>query len=65
MGAQPKKKTSKSKKNLRRNHDHISVGSIVLCSHCRRPHLAHHVCANCGYYAGRQVLPDEQPAATS
>ena len=61
MGAQPKKKTSKSRKNQRRSHDTLSFGAIVLCSHCRRPHLAHHVCPNCGYYAGREVIP-EKPA---
>ena len=59
MGALPKRKTSHSRKNSRRAHDKLTVGSIILCSHCRRPHLAHHVCPNCGYYAGREVLPEE------
>lgn len=59
MGAQPKKKTSHAKKNSRRSHDQARVGSIILCSHCRRPHLAHHVCPNCGYYAGREVVPEK------
>lgn len=65
MAAQPKKKTSHSKKNQRRSHDKISLGSIVLCSHCRRPHLSHHVCPNCGYYAGREVIRDEPDRAAS
>lgn len=64
MGAQPKKKTSSSRKNQRRRHDRLSFGSIVLCSHCRRPHLAHHVCLNCGYYAGREVVPEKPPRPT-
>lgn len=61
MGAQPKRRTSRSKRDQRRSHDSLHIGSIVLCSHCRRPHLAHRVCPNCGYYAGREVVP-EKPA---
>lgn len=61
MAAQPKRKTSHSRKNSRRSQDRLTVGSIVLCSHCRRPHLTHHVCPNCGYYAGREVVPEEAP----
>jgi large subunit ribosomal protein L32 len=59
MGAQPKRKTSHAKKNQRRSHDALTVGAIVLCSHCRRPHLAHHVCPNCGYYAGHEVVVEK------
>jgi large subunit ribosomal protein L32 len=59
MGAQPKKKTSHSKKNMRRSHDRVAVGALVHCSHCRRPHRAHHMCPNCGYYAGREVVAEE------
>jgi large subunit ribosomal protein L32 len=59
--AQPKKKRSNSRKGNRRRHDRLPLGAIVLCSHCRRPHIAHHVCPNCGYYAGREVVP-EKPA---
>lgn len=58
MPAQPKRKSPHSKKNSRRSQDKLTVGSIVLCSHCRRPHLAHHVCPNCGYYDGREVVPE-------
>jgi large subunit ribosomal protein L32 len=56
MGAQPKKKTSHSKTNSRRSQDKLKVGALVLCSHCRQPHVSHHVCFNCGYYGGRQVI---------
>lgn len=59
--AQPKKKKSSRRRDLRRTHDVLRIGSIVLCSHCRRPHLAHHVCPNCGYYDGREVVA-EKPA---
>ncbi|MBV9278998.1 MAG: 50S ribosomal protein L32 [Chloroflexi bacterium] len=63
--AQPKKKTSHSTKNQRRSHDRLTIGSIVLCSHCRRPRLNHHVCPNCGYYDGREVVREEPARPTS
>lgn len=65
MTAQPKKKISHARKNSRRSQDNIKLGAIILCSHCRRPHLSHHVCPNCGYYAGREVIPDELDRAAS
>lgn len=61
MPAVPKKKTSKARKNMRRTHDRLEIGAIVLCSHCHRPQRAHHVCPHCGYYNGREVIP-EKPA---
>ena len=61
MGAQPKRKHSRARVRNRRSQDRIKLGAIVLCSHCRRPHLDHHVCPNCGYYAGREAIP-EKPA---
>jgi large subunit ribosomal protein L32 len=42
----------------------LSVGALVLCAHCRKPHLSHHVCPNCGYYNGREVIAPE-PARSS
>ena len=57
MGAQPKKKMSHRRKNMRRSHDRAAFGQINLCSHCRRPAISHHVCPHCGYYAGREVVP--------
>jgi large subunit ribosomal protein L32 len=64
MGAQPKRKTTHAKKNQRRSHDRVSVGALVLCSHCRRPHLSHHVCPNCGYYASREVIAPKPASPT-
>lgn len=60
MGAQPKRRRTSSVRRQRRSHDKAAFGQIVLCSHCRRPHLSHHVCANCGYYNGREVLTFEE-----
>lgn len=63
MTAHPKKRMSRSRKFNRRAHDHLTLGSIVICSHCRHPHLNHHVCPTCGFYAGREVIADETERA--
>lgn len=65
MGALPKRKASRSRRKQRRHHDKAAFGQIILCSHCRRPHLSHRVCPNCGYYAGREIVtpkPDRPSA---
>ncbi len=56
--AVPKKKTSKSKKNMRRSHDSISAPGISTCSQCQEPKLPHRVCANCGTYKGKEIITD-------
>ena len=58
--AVPKKKKSRSKIGARRSHDHISVPAIVECPTCGEPKVAHHVCPNCGKYAGRVVIESEE-----
>jgi large subunit ribosomal protein L32 len=56
--AVPKKKTSKSKKNMRRSHDHVAVPNVVYCE-CGEATLPHRACTKCGTYRGRQVLRKE------
>ena len=53
--AVPKKKTSKSKKNMRRSHHGVSVPKIINCS-CGEPRLPHRICPSCGSYRERQVI---------
>ena len=52
----PKKKTSRSKRNMRRSHDGLEAPSVATCSNCGSLVRPHHVCASCGYYAGREVV---------
>lgn len=54
--AVPKKKTSKSKKNMRRAHDGISAPGISTCEQCQEPKMPHRACANCGTYKGKEVI---------
>jgi large subunit ribosomal protein L32 len=50
--AVPKRRTSKRKKRARNTHKvapKIVVQSCPKCGELKRPH---HVCENCGFYAG-------------
>ena len=55
MAVQQNKK-SKSKKGMRRSHHHVAIPSVVFCQ-CGEATLPHKVCAACGQYRGRQVVP--------
>lgn len=54
--AVPKKKTSKSRRNMRRSHDALAVNSAVECSNCGELKRSHHICPACGHYDGREVV---------
>jgi large subunit ribosomal protein L32 len=54
--AVPKKKTSKSKKGMRRSHDGLPAGNIVECNNCGIFKVPHHVCIACGWYAGKVII---------
>ncbi|MDX8393771.1 MAG: 50S ribosomal protein L32 [Mariprofundales bacterium] len=54
--ATPKRKTSTSKRNMRRSHDAIKTYKVQECPECGEPVRPHHACAGCGMYRNRQVL---------
>ncbi len=54
--AVPKRKTSKSKRNMRRSHDAISAVNWVEDSHTGEAVRRHHVDMKTGMYKGRQVI---------
>jgi len=54
--AHPKRKTSKARRDKRRSHHKIADVPLTGCSNCGALHRLHHVCMECGYYRGRQVL---------
>jgi large subunit ribosomal protein L32 len=54
--AVPKKKTSQSRRNMRRSHHALTPVNVQECPNCGSPKLSHHVCTSCGHYKGRQVL---------
>jgi len=55
--AVPKKKTSKSRRNMRRAHHALPPSSFVECSNCGEMKRPHHICAACGHYGDREVTP--------
>jgi large subunit ribosomal protein L32 len=52
----PKRKHSKGRRDRRRAHDALQARNMVTCSNCGQMRLPHQVCANCGYYKGREVV---------
>ncbi len=58
--AVPKKKTSRSKRDMRRSHDKVKTPNLSICPRCKEPVLPHHVCPECGYYKGRKILNKEE-----
>ncbi|HLI79558.1 MAG TPA: 50S ribosomal protein L32 [Candidatus Binataceae bacterium] len=51
----PKRRTSHSKKNMRRAHDALKPLNPTNCAQCGEPVLPHRVCRHCGTYRGRQL----------
>lgn len=54
--AVPKKRTSSSRRNMRRSHDALTPPvHMDYCPSCGETKRRHHVCRSCGHYRGRQV----------
>jgi large subunit ribosomal protein L32 len=56
----PKRKTSKSRKRLRRSHHALDSVQHVTCSRCGKPKLPHTICEVCGFYRGKPVIAIEE-----
>jgi len=56
MGALPKQKISKGRRNRRRAHDAIGIPKLVECKNCHAKMRPHRLCPHCGQYRGRQVF---------
>lgn len=54
--AVPKRKTTPSKRGMRRSHDSLASKQHAECSNCGALTLTHHVCNACGYYDKKQVV---------
>jgi len=52
--AVPKRRTSKRKKRARNTHKAAPSIAIQKCPRCQAMKRPHHVCAECGYYDGKQ-----------
>jgi large subunit ribosomal protein L32 len=60
MGAVPKRRISRGRRNRRRTHIKLVLPSLVECSYCHELKRPHHVCPHCGVYRGRQVVEVEE-----
>ena len=54
--AVPQRRTSKTRKRMRRTHLGLVVPGMVTCPNCSEKTLAHRACTSCGEYKGRQVV---------
>jgi large subunit ribosomal protein L32 len=59
MGALPKRKISKGRRDRRRSHLALNKVKLVPCPQCGELRLPHHVCPSCGNYKGVQVVEVE------
>ena len=52
----PKRKTSRSRRDKRRNHQRLAVPSLSICPQCGAAQLPHRICPSCGFYKEREVV---------
>ncbi|NIP25415.1 MAG: 50S ribosomal protein L32 [Phycisphaerae bacterium] len=58
--AVPKKKTSKSKRDMRRSHDFLTPAGMSVCPQCNEQKPPHRACPSCGTYKGKEVLGSDE-----
>ena len=51
----PKRRTSRSKRNMRRAHDALRPVNPIACPNCNEPAMPHRICRHCGTYRGREL----------
>jgi large subunit ribosomal protein L32 len=56
----PKRRHSHTRGKKRRTHWKVEAPNVVKCEHCGSGRLPHHICPNCGYYDGRQVIEKKE-----
>ena len=54
--AVPFRRTSKTRKRMRRTHYKISANSTITCPNCGEAIRSHRVCPKCGSYKGDVVV---------
>lgn len=54
--AVPFRRTSKTKKRMRRTHLKKDAPVVVKCPNCSNPIKPHRVCVKCGYYKGQEII---------
>lgn len=54
--AVPKRKTTPSRRNMRRSHHALQPETFQECTNCGELKRPHHLCAACGHYNDREVI---------
>ena len=58
--AVPKRKSSKARRDKRRSNVwKLDAPALVRCKQCGEFKRPHRLCANCGYYNGKQIVKTE------
>jgi large subunit ribosomal protein L32 len=57
--ALPKTRISKARRDKRRSHLALTAPTLVPCPQCHKLRRPHHVCPNCGFFDGREVIKTE------
>ncbi|MFC1475708.1 50S ribosomal protein L32 [Candidatus Zixiibacteriota bacterium] len=52
----PKRRHSRARGRRRRTHYKIAAPNITECSNCHSLRLPHHICPECGYYNGKEII---------
>ena len=60
MGAVPKTKTARSRRDSRRAQNFkLALPGIIECPKCHEMKQSHRACRACGFYKGREVIKIE------
>lgn len=54
--AVPFRRTSKTRKRMRRTHYKITGSTLVECTNCKETIRPHRACPNCGFYKGKKAV---------
>ncbi|MBT2134229.1 MULTISPECIES: 50S ribosomal protein L32 [Erythrobacteraceae] len=54
--AVPKRKTTPSRRGMRRSHDALTVAAFHECPDCGELKRPHNLCTHCGKYNGREIV---------
>lgn len=57
--AVPKRKTSKSRRDMRRAHNKLEGPNLTTCPECGEAVEPHHACKSCGAYKGHNVMDSD------
>ena len=58
--AVPKRKTSRSKRDMRRSHNSINLINIINDKDSGEPRISHRLDISTGVYNGRQILNNKE-----